>query len=201
MEFSVIKSNLEKLGYIVKQFETKEEAAKSIAEDVVGKTVGIGGSVTVQQMGLYELLSRNNTVSWHWMPKEGESPSAVRATAASAQVYISSVNGIAETGEIVNIDATGNRVSATMYGHERVILVVGKNKIAPNCESALDRAKNIAAPKNAMRLNCKLPCAIKGDRCYNCNSPQKICRVLSIFNTKPGNGEYEVVLINEDLGY
>ena len=124
-----------------------------------------------------------------------------RTAAVRADIYISSVNGIAETGEIINIDNTGNRVAAVSYGPKTVYLIVGKNKIAPDYESALFRARNVASPLNAQRLNRKTPCAVNGDRCYDCNSPERICRNLSVLWEKPIGAEYEVNLINEDLGY
>lgn len=201
MNFSVLQSNLIKKGYQVSVYETKEEAASYIAEKTLGKSVGIGGSVTVQELGLYEKLREQGQVYWHWRPEDGKSPDDVRKAAAAAQIYISSVNGIAETGEIVNIDGTGNRVASTIYGHEKVIFVVGRNKVAKDLTGAVNRAKNIASPKNAQRLQCKLPCAVKGDKCYNCESPNRICRVTSVFDVRPFGSEYEIILINDDLGY
>lgn len=127
--------------------------------------------------------------------------SEMRAMARSASIYLSSVNGIAETGEIVYIDGDGNRVSEIMYGHKKVYLIVGKNKIAPDFESALFRARNIAAPLNAKRLNKRTPCAIKTDKCYNCRSQDRICRGLNVLWNKPESSEYEVILINEQLGF
>jgi len=111
------------------------------------------------------------------------------------------VNGIAETGEIVNIDNTGNRVAATLYGHKKVYLVAGLNKVAPDLSGAIDRARNIAAPPNAKRLGKKTPCAVKGDRCYDCKSPERICRTLNVLWERPTGSVYEVILINENLGY
>ena len=124
-----------------------------------------------------------------------------RKRANLADFYISSVNGIAETGEIINIDNTGNRVSAISFGHDKVYLVVGENKIASSYEEALNRARNIAAPLNAKRLGVKTSCAIKGDKCYDCKSPQRICRNFSVLWQKPTGSEYEVILIHEKLGY
>ena len=198
---SVLQSNLRKKGYMVSVFDSKEEAVSYITEETAGKSVGIGGSVTVQEMGLYEKLREQGDVYWHWCTEENSTVEDVRRAAASAQIYISSVNGIAETGEIVNIDGTGNRIASTIYGHEKVIFVIGRNKVAKDLAGAISRAKNIASPKNAQRLHCKLPCAVKGDKCYNCESPNKICRVTSVFDTSPFGAEYEIVLINEDLGY
>ena len=79
--------------------------------------------------------------------------------------------------------------------------VVGKNKVAENFEKALWRARNIAAPKNAQRLGMKTPCAVKGDKCYDCSSPDRICRGFLTLELPPMGTEVEVVIINEDLGY
>ena len=116
-------------------------------------------------------------------------------------VYISSVNGVAESGEIINIDGNGNRVAGIMYGHKKVYLLISENKVAKDYESALFRARNIAAPLNAVRLGKKTPCAVKGDRCYNCSSPDRICNELSVLWKKPYGCAYEVILIHDNLGY
>ena len=201
MDFSTIKTNLEKKGYAVSVFENGQAAAQYLADKIKNTTVGIGGSMTARQMNLFEILSAENDVNWHWQLKEGQSAAQAYAGARNAAVYISSVNGISEKGEIINIDGTGNRVAETIYNHEKVYLLVGKNKIAPDFEKAMWRARNIASPKNAHRIGVATPCAVKGDKCYNCNSKGKICRSFSVFAEKPGGMEYEVVLINEELGY
>ncbi len=194
--------NLEKKGYKVSVFDTKEDAALYITKETAHTTVGIGGSITVQQMGLYEKLTENNTVYWHWKQYDGFAADDIRRKASEAKVYISSVNGISENGDIINIDGNGNRIASTIFGHEKVFFVIGKNKIAPDVDSALWRARNIASPLNAQRLGIATPCAVNGDRCYDCASPGRICNVINILPAKPhGCKEYEVVLIKEDLGY
>lgn len=186
---------LEELGYTVRCFDTAGQAADYLDRQIDGRTVSFGGSVTLQEMGLYPRLSAHNQVVWHW---EGGS----LADAMTTDVYISSVNGLAETGEIINIDGTCNRVASTLFGHQTVYLVVGRNKIAPDYESALWRARNIAAPKNAQRLRRKTPCAAKGDRCYNCKSPERICKALTVLWGKPGGVEHmELILVDQELGY
>ena len=201
MDLQTVKKNLEAKGYRVSCFESASAAAVYLNGQIDGVSVGFGGSMTVQEMGLYDMLSDHNEVFWHWRVPEGKTPDELRADASRADVYISSVNGLAETGEIVNIDGSGNRVASTIYGHKTVYFVVGRNKLAPDEASAMERARNIAAPKNALRLGLKTPCAEKGDRCYDCKSPARICRAASVFWTRPGGSDYEVVLIDEDLGY
>ncbi len=189
-----LKHSLEERGFAVSCFDTAEEAADYLDAALDGKTIGIGGSVTIQEMGLAERLGRHNRILWHWAGGSTQE-------AARAQVYVSSVNGAAETGELVNIDGSGNRVASGLFGHEKVYFIVGQNKIAPDYEAALWRARNIAAPRNAQRLGLQTPCAAKGDRCYDCKSPQRICRALVVYWEKPMSMDMEVVLVRQDLGY
>ena len=201
MNFNIVRQNLENRGFKVSVFETATEAVEYLVREISGKSVGFGGSVTLEQMGLYEALSGHNEVHWHHRIPENMTRREVIDLANASQIYLSSVNGLSETGEIINIDNTGNRVGAIFYGHEKVYLVVGKNKIAKDYESALWRARNIAAPLNARRLNRKTPCAVNADRCYDCSSPDRICRGLCVLWDCPAMGDIEVLLINENLGY
>ena len=195
-DFTNVQKNLAGRGFSVKTFATGAEAAAYLDGAIDGKSVGIGGSVTAQELGLYDQLASHNEVHWHWTNGPAE-----RAAAMGAQVYITSVNGLAETGELINIDGAGNRVASMLYGHEKVYFVVGRNKLAPTYDQALWRARNIAAPKNAQRLKRKTPCAVKGDRCYDCKSPDRICRGLVVLWEAMMGMEMEVVLVDEELGY
>ena len=194
-DFSKVKASLEERGFAVSCFATAEEAMDYLDGKLDGKTIGIGGSMTIRDMGLDQRLEKHNQVIWHW--KDGSLQDAARA-----EVYLASVNGLAETGEIINIDGAGNRVASTIFGHEEVYFNVGRNKLAPDYDGALWRARNIASPKNAQRLGKKTPCAAKGDKCYDCKSPDRICRALTVLWEAPtGIGRSEVVLIDQDLGF
>ena len=198
-DFSRVKQNLEARGFRVSVFATAAEAADYLDSAIDNTSVGFGGSVTLEQMGLYERLERHDRVNWHWRPTVDGADA--RQAAMTAEHYITSVNGLAETGELINIDGTGNRVASTLYGHKKVWFVVGRNKLAPTYEEALWRARNIAAPKNAQRLKRKTPCAVKADLCYDCKSPERICRGLVVLWEAIGSMEMEVVLVDEALGY
>ena len=194
-DFTTVKANLEGRGFAVSCFATAEEAAAYLDKKLDGKTIGIGGSVTIRDMGLDALLERHNQVLWHWKD-------ATLQQAAGAQVYLTSVNGLAETGELINIDGTGNRIASTLFGHEEVYFIVGCNKLAPDYDAALWRARNVASPKNAQRLGKQTPCAAKADKCYDCKSPERICRALTVLWEAPtGVGRSEVVLIGQELGF
>ena len=194
--FDTVKKNLEDRGYAVEVFASGAEAAAYLDGAVDGKSVGFGGSMTLDRLGLYDALGKHNTVVWHWKQDAGPA----RREGMFTDVYLSSANGLAETGEIVNIDGTGNRVAATLFGHEKVYFVIGRNKLAPTYEEALWRARNIASPKNAQRLGKKTPCAVKGDRCYDCKSPERICRGLVTLWGPMMGMETEILLVDEDLG-
>ena len=199
MNLETAVKNLTAHGFSVRVYRTAQDAANAISQELSGKTVGFGGSVTLEQMQLFETLQKNNTVYWHWK----QTPAQALENARSAQVYLTSANAISETGEIVNIDGTGNRVASMLYGHEALYIVAGVNKFAPDLASAMDRARSIAAPLNARRLQRKTPCALAEPmRCHDCNSPERICRAMVIHMGVPSGFEScEVVLIGEELGY
>ena len=192
--------NLKDRGFIVSTFETAVQAVDYLDKKIDRETVGFGGSMTLEKMGLFETLQTHNTVYWHQKTPKDKSGAEIRALAGSAKVYIFCVRTCRDRRNI-NIDGNCNRVASIFYGHERVYLVVGKNKLAKDYDSALYRARNIAAPLNAKRLGMKTPCAVKADRCYDCKSPDRICCGLSVLWRKPMTGEFEVILIDEELGF
>lgn len=190
--------NLEGRGFRVHRFATGVEAADYLVQTLHGTSIGIGGSVTIDTLGVYDRLCESNEVFWHWKNHAPET----RERAGKAETYLCSANGVSENGEIVNIDGFGNRVAGTIYGPERVFLVVGRNKIAPDLTGAIDRARNIAAPLNARRLNRHTPCAVGEPRCHDCRSPEKVCGVMTVFFMPPTSiKEFHVILVDEDLGY
>ena len=195
-----LKENLERNGFVVSYYKTAAEATAALVESIKGKTVGFGGSCTLRDMGLFEALSENNQVFWHW---KQQPMNEIRSKANAADVYLTSLNGVAETGELINIDGDGNRLAATTFGDKKVYFIIGVNKIAPDFHSALNRARNVAAPLNARRLNKETPCAMGSEvKCYNCQSPNRICKGITILERKLGGvTEMEVMIINEELGY
>lgn len=192
-----LKQNLLREGFLVSCFDTAQEACAYLNGAIDGVTVGFGGSQTVRDMGLYEQLSAHNQCFWHWDKVNNVIP----AEATNAQVYISSLNGVSENGELINIDGGGNRVASTLYGHQKVYFIIGENKIAPDYDAALWRARNIAAPLNAKRLEKRTPCVQTG-RCMNCASPDRICKALVVLWEKPVlTQDMEVVIVRQSLGF
>ena len=194
-------------------FSCKEDAASYLVRSISGKTVGIGDSVTLASMGLYEKLQKNNDV-WDVAHLEGigesdfSSPARNKKFLEAARkclttdIFLTSVNAASETGMLVNIDGTGNRIAGSLFGHEKVYFVFGVNKIVPSLEDAVARARNVAAPKNVERHRYKCGCSARGgDRCYDCGAPDRICNALTVYYKKMRNTEMEVVIINENLGY
>ena len=197
-------ANLKKNGF---QASFAETAA--VARDMVlgmvpsGVPVGVGGSVTIRELHLIETLrKRGHKVYDHW--QEGLSPEEIRETKLrhiTSPVFLSSTNAITLDGRLVNIDNTGNRVAAMIFGPEHVIVVAGKNKIVSGLDEALNRIKTKVAPVNAFRRQDKTPCAATG-KCQDCKSPGRICRVTMILERKTrGVGTFSVIIVGETLGY
>lgn len=121
-DFGKVVENLKKRGYAVKEFATAKEAAEYLNGAIDGVSVGFGGSATLDVMGLYDMLSSHNTIYWHWKQEKD----MARKAAMQTDVYLTSANALAETGEIINIDGVGNRVASTLFGHEKVIMSLAK---------------------------------------------------------------------------
>lgn len=201
MNFDTVTSALQRNGYAVSCFETGREAAAYLNSVLDGRRIGCGGSATLQQLGLIDSLAEHNRLFTHTGKTGAEFEAMLSAELRDTDVYLTSANALAETGELVNIDGNGNRVASTLFGHQKVYFILGRNKIAPTLDAAIWRARNVAAPKNAQRLRRRTPCAVKADRCYDCNSPDRICKGLVVLWRAMGMREMEVVLINEDLGF
>lgn len=193
---------LKKNRYSVTFFQTGEEAADYLDRQLDKKVIGFGDSATMSSMKLYERLSAHNEVHDPNQSSDNDEFLEIAQACLTTEIYLTSVNAMSEQGHLVNIDGTGNRIAGSLFGHKKVYFVVGTNKIEPTLEKAVWRARNIAAPKNAKRYNLKTPCAIKGDKCYDCASPDRICNALTIHLKKMNDIEdVEVILIDQDLGF
>lgn len=199
MDIKKMVKAFEKNNYKVSYFETAAAGAAYLDREINQTTVAFGDSQTLLSMGLYERLAEHNMV---YDPQHTDDFFKTARDGMQAEYFITSVNGATEDGMIVNLDGTGNRVAGTLYGHRKVYLVFGVNKIEPNLEKALWRVRNVAAPKNALRKGLQTPCALNGgDKCYDCNSPDRICNGLMIHYKKMRNEEMELVIIDEELGF
>ena len=202
MDIEKVLENLRKRNYIASYFETKEEAACHIASQVHGKSVGFGDSLTLISMDMYEKLKADPTNDVHSPnhPPEGRGFNDEAKVCLTTDIFLTSVNAMTDGGMLVNIDSTGNRAAGSLFGHEKVYFVAGVNKICPDLESAIDRAKNYAAPKNSARHGYPTPCVLGEKRCYDCSSPDRICNALIVHYKRMKYTEAEVVLIGENLG-
>ncbi|MCI8834022.1 MAG: LUD domain-containing protein [Ruminococcus sp.] len=197
---NVIKA-LEKNGYEVKFFSKGTEAVQYLVEKIQNQTVGFGGSGTLAQLGLHEKLAEKNVILDADYPEPGETFRSTARKSIQTDCYLLSANGLSEDGIIVNLDGEGNRIASSVYGHKKVYYVIGTNKIEKDLERTIWRVRNVAAPKNAALLKVKTPCAKKGDRCYDCDSPERICKGLLINLKKIDSTEVEVILVDEPLGF
>ena len=200
IDYIALTKALKDRRFLPEVFDTAEEA-KAAALAIIGdRSVGIGGSATVRDMGLAEALqAKGNEVYWHWLVAR-EAKQAARDKALMADVYMSSSNALTMDGRLVNIDGTGNRAAGLIYGPHEVIVIVGKNKIVSGLDEAIARIKRDACPKNARRLSLDTPCA-KTDQCYDCRTPARMCNVTFIHEgpTRPVKA-FHVLIVKENLG-
>ena len=194
---------LERNKFVVHYFETGAEAVAYLKNRIRNKCVAIGDSHTLLEIGVHDALSEVNediTDIQRPLPSESFRDTALRTM--GRDVFLTSVNALSQTGEMVNIDGTGNRVAASLFGSQEVFFVLGINKITPDLASAIYRARNVAAPLNSKKnkkssLN---PCAILDEKCYDCGSPDRICNALTIYYKKMRNMQtMEIIIINESL--
>lgn len=190
--------NLNRRGFKAVFFEDSGEALAYVISEAGNADIGIGGSTTIAELGWYDALAKRGNVHWH--AKTPEDPGTIGRAGASP-CYMLSANAVSGEGDIINIDGNGNRVAAAAYGPKKVFYVCGENKIAKDAEAALWRAKNVAAPMNARRLKRKTPCAAAADKCHNCSSPERICRVTTITARPPNGMEAHVIFIGGSLGF
>ncbi|MCP4110273.1 MAG: lactate utilization protein [Desulfobacteraceae bacterium] len=195
-------SNLKKHGFDAHSVSTAEEAKSLILDMVSGyDSFGFGGSDTTRKIGIIEeLKNRGKTIYDHWVADTKEQGLELRLKQGRCDCFFCSANGIAATGEIVNVDGAGNRNSAMTFGVKKVVIVAGMNKVTADLESALKRVREVAGPMRAKSLNMETPCAETGI-CNDCNVPQRICRITTILHRKPMLTDVSVILVNQPLGF
>lgn len=195
-------NELAKNGFNAYFAETKRIARDKALELIpVNALVGIGGSLTIREIGLVEaLIDRGNAVFQHWQTPPGENPINIMKQETRSDIFLTSSNAITESGKLINIDGTGNRVSAMIFGPPTVIVVVGVNKIVRDTTEGLQRVRQVSAPMNARRLNLATPCA-KSGVCTDCTAKGRICRVVTILERKPANTNIVIVMVGERLGF
>jgi len=193
-----LKKNYFEALFIANSKTAVEEVMKRIPD---GATVGVGGSVTLGQIGLLDAL-KNRNIHLVWPFTQAKTPEELHGLiqkSFSVDVFLTSTNAVTEDGKLFNVDATGNRVGAMFIGPKKVIVVSGMNKIVKDIEAAEKRLKEWAAPQNAKRLNRKTPCAETGV-CADCNSPDRICNIYVTLGKKPTRTEVVIILVGEHLG-
>lgn len=178
---------------------TKEEALKlAMVLIPTGASVTMGGAMSAHEIGLVKALKEGN---YNFIDRdEYEDKRAAMLAAYDADVFLSSANAITEDGILVNIDGNANRVSAIAQGPKKVVFIVGMNKVCVDVDSALKRARNVAAPINAQRFGLSTPCSSTGS-CMNCKSPDTICCQFLITRFSKHKERIHVILVNDNLGF
>ena len=201
MDMNATLENLNKRRFIARSFPTVGEATEAMLEIIGERSVGVGGSMTIMNSGILDALSaRGNSVYCHTLVKKPEKE-AQRRSALNADVYLCSANAVTESGRIVNIEGTGNRLASVAFGPKTVMMLVGKNKLVANVEEGIARIKRDCCPNNARRHGFSTPCALTG-KCGNCTGVERMCNITSVQEYPTRNTErFYVFLVDEDLGW
>lgn len=173
-----------------------------IGESADARSVGFGGSMSVFGLKVEPRLRElGKEILNHGSPDFSlEEKLEIMRRQLTCDLFLSGTNALTLNGELVNIDATGNRVAAMFFGPRKVIVVVGRNKLVDGTvQDAICRVKNWATPPNSKRLNFKTPCAVSGF-CSNCNSPERLCRVTTVLERRPRFTDVKVLVVNADMG-
>lgn len=183
-------------GYYV---ANKEEALKKALELISeGSSISMGGAMSVHEIGLSDYLKNGN---YNFIDRDAyDDPRAAMLAAYDADVFLSSVNAMSDDGVLVNIDGNANRVSAIAQGPKKVVFIVGMNKVCADVDSAMKRARNVAAPANAQRFGLDTPCSKLG-ACMDCKSHDTICCQFLITRYSRHEGRIHVILVNDNLGF
>lgn len=194
---------LERNGFKTTLCETRAAAVAALLQEAAAATtVGCGGSVSLVELGVMERLeAAGKTVLFHNRP--GLSPQERRQVMQQqlgCDLFLSGTNALTIQGQLVNVDASGNRVGAMAFGPGKVVVVAGANKLCLSLDGALRRLREVAAPTNARRLGFDTPCARTGI-CSDCQAPQRICRITTIIERCPRAVDLRVCLVNDSLGY
>lgn len=187
-------------GYLAKDKNDLLQIVKDIAKE--GELVSVGGSISLFETELIDLL-RSGRYEFLDRYKENLTPADMKEIYRKSffcDTYFASANAITEKGEIYNVDGNGNRVAAILYGPEKVILIVGVNKIVSDVEEAIKRNKEISGPANAKRLNTATPCAKVG-KCMDCSSNDRICCEYTLIKRQRTSNRIHVIFVNESIGF
>ena len=183
-------------GYYAASREEALQTALSLIPE--GSSVTMGGAMSVHEIGLVEALKNDK---YHFIDRDAyQDKRAAMLMAYDADVFLSSVNAMTEDGMLVNIDGNANRVSAIAQGPRKVVFIVGMNKVCNDLDSAMKRARNVAAPINAQRFGLSTPCTQTG-ACMDCKSPDTICCQFLITRFSRHAGRIHVILVNDSLGF
>ena len=198
-----MKKAYQKHGMEITFVENKEELCKALKPLLVnGKSISFGGSQTLFETGVIDLV-RSSDVTLYDRYKEGLSGEEIQdifRKAFTSDLYVTSTNAMTIDGYLYNIDYTGNRVAAMIYGPKEVIVVVGKNKIFESEASAIEHVRNVACPANCMRLNRQTPC-VKTCKCMDCESEDRLCSAYTKMGKQRVKGRIKIFIVNEDYGY
>lgn len=198
----ILIDNLKKRNINGEYFESLEDAKEWLVDSIPkGVIIGVGNSQTLKKMNISTiLLEKGHVVYDKTLSKTREEAKTIKKKALLSDWYLTGTNGISLDGAIVNIDHSGNRAAAMIYGPDRVIIIIGTNKIENSLEEAIYRARNVAAPQNAKRAGLNPPC-VEANKCVDCRSADRVCNNILIIEGQVDKNRMTVVIVEVDIGF
>ncbi len=209
MDENIVKRNQLLAQKVIKGFESRnmkayyaadKKDALKIALDLIpeGATIAMGGAMSAHEIGLVEAIKNDK---YNFIDRDvTDDKRAAMLAAYDADYFLTSANAVTEDGIMINIDGNSNRVSAIAQGPKHVLVIIGMNKVCPDVDSAMKRARNVAAPINAQRFGLSTPCAKTG-ACFDCKSPDTVCCQFLMTRYSRHEGRIQVIIVNDNLGF
>jgi hypothetical protein len=156
-----------------------------------GAEVHQGASATLGQLGITDALEaagdynaiRPITRSMDRATQMRE----IRKLGSAPDVFVNSVNGVTEEGQMVFASASGSQIGPIASGAGRVILVVGAQKVVPDLATAMRRLDEYVFPL----------VDVQAQQAYGRHSAMN--KVLIVNGDYPGRTT--VVLVEEPVGF
>jgi len=194
---SIVTQTAEKIrqrGIAVIRAHNGEIALERLKELIPpGAEIMSGASTTLLEIG-YDEYVNSDGLEWNDLHRaiiaenDEKKRHELRRKSVTADYFVSGVNAIAQSGEIVACDKSGSRVGAWAFAAGHLILVSGTNKIVPTLGDALRRVLEYAYPLENVRAK----------RAYG--TPSQLGKWVILANEQ-AEGRVTLILIEESLGY
>jgi LUD domain len=146
-------------GYATHLVDTAEHARALVRQLLPrDRAVLTAGSETLRRSGILADVDESGEFRSVRAELAGVDPADIRTQirmGATPDVVLGSVHAVTEDGVLVAASASGSQLGPYAAGAERVIWVVGAQKVVPDLDTALRRVRTYSLPREHARLRAK----------------------------------------------